>query len=134
MNTHEIKPGRCLTRVAETRKNFVQCVREHGHDGEHETTRKPETVAAEPVKTAAMYNVTPAKAQNMLRNLSNGALSMSYDAAVRQLPGKEISMVLDWIGTELERRMGTELYEAWLMDFSGEDGNSVPAIGYLNRK
>jgi hypothetical protein len=130
-----IKPGRCLTRIAETGKNFEQCVREHGHDGEHTTTREPETVPAAPgVKASAMYNVTPAKAQNMLRDLSNEALSMSYDEAVRQLPGKEISMVLDWIGTELELRMGTERYEAWLMDFSGKDGNPVPAIGYLNRK
>jgi hypothetical protein len=79
-------------------------------------------------------NITPAKAQNMLMGLNNEALSMAYDEAVSQLPGKEVTMVLDWIGTELERRMGTEAYEAWLMDFTGEDDNPVPAIGYLNRK
>jgi hypothetical protein len=35
MSTHEIKPGRCLSRIAEPGKNFFQCVREHGHDGDH---------------------------------------------------------------------------------------------------
>lgn len=83
-------------------------------------------------------NTTPAKAKNMLMGLNNEALSMAYDEAVSQLPdsspGKEVSMVLDWIGTELERRMGTELYEEWLMDFTGENDNPVSAIGYLNRK
>jgi len=132
----EIKPGRCLARVAETGKNFKQCTREHGHTGDHETgKRAAEMCTAQPtVKTAAMRNITPAKAKNMLMGLNNEALSMAYDEAVRQLPGKEVSMVLDWIGTELERRMGTELYEEWLMDFTGEDDSPVPAIGYLNRK
>lgn len=31
----EIKPGRCLSRIAEPGKNFFQCVREHGHSGDH---------------------------------------------------------------------------------------------------
>jgi len=31
----EIKPGRCLSRIAEPGKNFFQCVREHGHNGDH---------------------------------------------------------------------------------------------------
>lgn len=141
MNTaHEIKPGRCLSRVAETGKNFKQCTREHGHTGDHETgDHAHATAQAQPVaKTTAMHNITPAKAKNMLMGLNNEALSMAYDEAVGQLsdssPGKELSMVLDWIGTELERRMGTELYEEWLMDFTGENDNPVPAIGYLNRK
>jgi len=134
--TPKIKPGRCLSRVAEIGKNFKQCTREHGHTGDHETgTPVAATTTAQPtVKTTAMHNTTPAKAKNMLMGLNNEALSMAYDEAVGQLPGKEVSMVLDWIGTELERRMGTDLYEEWLMDFTGENDNPVSAIGYLNRK
>jgi hypothetical protein len=39
MSNREIKPGRCLTRIADPGKNFHQCVREYDHDGEHETDR-----------------------------------------------------------------------------------------------
>jgi hypothetical protein len=69
----EIKPGRCLVRVAETGKNFEQCVREHGHDGEHSTTREPA-----PVKYA---NLSPtARALAIASDARDAAWKIAYEA------------------------------------------------------
>ncbi len=76
--------------------------------------------------------IAAAKAATMTAKLSDEALSQAWMATEVAPITTESTMVRGWMMTELETRMGTELFDAWLMDEDAAGSTADPAA-YLAR-
>jgi len=73
---------------------------------------------------------TPDKIRTLTAQLTDEALSASMTAVEQadRTPAK--SLVHDWLGEELLRRLGEDAYDTYLFDYD-EDGNPVSPLKYL---
>lgn len=82
-----------------------------------------------------MLNTQTATAEQVadfMQRLSSRELSRLWVEVAEMTASTEVSMVQDWISDEVLRRVGDDLFDAWLLDFD-EDGNPVAPIEYLRK-
>jgi hypothetical protein len=73
-----------------------------------------------------------AKVLEMAANLSDEALCLAWMATEGKPVTQELALVRGWIMDELNRRLGDELFDEWLMA-SDEDGDGVNPLAYLTK-
>jgi hypothetical protein len=73
-----------------------------------------------------------AKAATMTAKLSDEALAMAWMATETGPITEESAMVRGWMMDELQKRIGDDLFDAWLMDEDAEGSTANPAA-YLAR-
>lgn len=69
----------------------------------------------------------------MAAKLNDEALSMAWMATEGQPVTNELAMVRGWIMDELNRRLGDNLFDEWLMAV-GETGEGEDPPAFLSRK
>jgi hypothetical protein len=69
-------------------------------------------------------------AQAMAAKLSDGALCLAWMATEGKPVTQELALVRGWIMDDLNRRLGDDLFDEWLIATDGE-GNGVNPLAYL---
>ncbi|GAB1326907.1 hypothetical protein [Streptomyces sennicomposti] len=68
--------------------------------------------------------------QTMAAQLSDEALCLAWAATEGKPVTKELAIVRGWIMDELNRRLGDDAFDEWLMA-TDEDGNGVSPLAYF---
>jgi hypothetical protein len=70
------------------------------------------------------------KVAAMSAKLTDEALCLAWMGTEGKPVTKELAIVRGWIMDELNRRLGDDLFDEWLMD-ADADGNGVNPLAYL---
>jgi len=71
-----------------------------------------------------------AKAQAMATNLSDDALCLAWMATEGKPATQELALVRGWIMTELNNRLGDDLFDEWLVDVD-DNGDGINPLAYF---
>ncbi|MGW0575135.1 hypothetical protein ACWD25_04015 [Streptomyces sp. NPDC002920] len=80
----------------------------------------------------AVREQAEAKVAAMAAKLSDEALCLAWMATEGKPATQELAIVRGWITDELNKRLGDDLFDEWLMAFD-DDGNGLDPIAYFNR-
>jgi hypothetical protein len=69
-------------------------------------------------------------AQTMAAKLTDEALCLAWMATEGKPVTQELAIVRGWITDDLNRRLGDDLFDAWLMDVD-DNGNGVNPLAYF---
>ncbi|MFB7313003.1 hypothetical protein [Streptomyces sp. NPDC056192] len=69
-------------------------------------------------------------AQTMAAKLTDEALCIAWMATEGKTATKELAIVRGWITDELNKRLGDDLFDEWLVAFD-EDGDGVNPLAYF---
>ncbi|CAL9611476.1 hypothetical protein SUDANB1_05636 [Streptomyces sp. enrichment culture] len=73
-----------------------------------------------------------AKVQAMLAKLSDEALCLAWMATEEQAWTQELGLVRGWLIRQLNKRLGDDLFDEWLMTID-ENGDSPNPLAYFTR-
>lgn len=73
-----------------------------------------------------------AQVQVMASKLTDEALCLTWMATEGKPVTQELAIVRGWITDELNKRLGDDLFDEWLVDFD-DNGNGVNPLAYLAR-
>ncbi|MFD3815004.1 hypothetical protein ACFWRZ_08050 [Streptomyces rubiginosohelvolus] len=70
------------------------------------------------------------KVEALAVNLSDDALCLAWMATEGKPAAQELALVRGWIMTELNNRLGDDLFDEWLVDVD-DNGNGVNPLAYF---
>ncbi|MFD8839841.1 hypothetical protein [Streptomyces griseofuscus] len=73
-----------------------------------------------------------AKVKAMAAELTDEALCLAWMGTEGKPATKELAIVRGWLMDELNKRLGDDLFDEWLMDVD-EAGNGVNPLAYFTR-
>ncbi|WP_406161090.1 hypothetical protein [Streptomyces canus] len=77
-------------------------------------------------------NATTTRVQDLAAKLTDESLCLAWMGTEGKPATQELALVRGWIMDELNRRLGDDLFDEWLMDVD-EDGNGVNPLAYFAR-
>jgi len=82
---------------------------------------------------ARVYERATMAAAAMAANLSDEALCFAWMGTEGKPGTKELAIVRGWVMDELNRRLGDDLFDEWLVAVD-ENGNSLNPLDFFDRK
>lgn len=79
---------------------------------------------------ATIREQAEAKVQSMAAKLNDDALCLAWMATEGKPGTQELALVRGWIMTELNNRLGDDLFDEWLVDVD-DNGDGVNPLAYF---
>jgi hypothetical protein len=84
------------------------------------------------MSTSTVREEAQSTIQTLSAKLTNEALCLAWMGTEGKPATQELAIVRGWIMDELNRRLGDDLFDEWLMDVD-ENGDGVTPLAYLTQ-